>query len=139
MIQKLQPDIDQLCVNTIRTLSIDAIQKANSGHPGPPLDIAPAAYTLWQRVLRYDPQEPNWLNRDRFVLSGGHASMLLYSLIHLSGIKAANASYETVGCEAVTKEFFGFSPEETFVVPPGVREHFATTLGARGARLHKAW
>ena len=329
MTHKQQPNIDQLCVNTIRTLAIDAIQQANSGHPGTPLDVAPAAYTLWQRVLRYDPQAPNWLNRDRFVLSGGHASMLLYSLIHLAGIKAANASYETVGREAVTlddiksfrqagsrcpghpeygwtsgvetttgplgqglatsvgmaiagrwlaatynrpdhrlfdfnvyalcgdgdlmegisseaaslaghlrlsnlcwiydanrvtieghtdltftedvaarflayrwevirvsdpndlellerayrtflrtgnrptliilhthigygaphkqdspsahgeplgaeevrltKEFFGFSPEETFVVPPGVREHFATTLGARGARLHKAW
>jgi len=102
MTQKPQPDIDQLCVNTIRTLAIDAIQKANSGHPGTPLDVAPAAYTLWQRVLRYDPQQPNWLNRDRFILSGGHASMLLYSLIHLAGVKAANASYETVGREAIT-------------------------------------
>lgn len=92
----------QLAINTIRTLAIDAIQKANSGHPGTPLDVAPAAYTLWQQVLRYDPDYPNWLNRDRFVLSGGHASMLLYALIHLAGIKAANPSYEELGREAVS-------------------------------------
>jgi transketolase len=100
MVRKL--DIDQLAINTIRTLAIDAIQKANSGHPGTPIDAAPTAYTLWQRFLRYDPEDPQWINRDRFVLSGGHASMLLYSLIHLSGIKAANPSYEKVGREAVT-------------------------------------
>src|SRR5260221_4760261 len=93
---------DQLAINTIRSLAIDAIQKANSGHPGTPLDVAPAAYTLWQQVLRYDPDHPNWLNRDRFVLSGGHASMLLYALIHLTGIKAANPSYEKLGREAVS-------------------------------------
>jgi transketolase len=81
---------------------VDAVQKAKSGHPGTPMDAAPTAYTLWQRVLRYDPADPNWLNRDRFVLSCGHASMLLYSLIHLAGIKAVNASYEQVGREAVT-------------------------------------
>ena len=95
-------DIDQLAINTIRTLAIDAIQKANSGHPGTPIDAAPTAYTLWQRFLRYAPDDPRWINRDRFVLSGGHASMLLYSLIHLAGIKAANPSYEKVGREAVT-------------------------------------
>ena len=90
-------DIDQLAINTIRMLVVDAVQKANSGHPGTPMDAAPAAYTLWQRVLRYDPADPDWLNRDRFVLSSGHASMLLYSLIHLSGVKAVNPSYEQVG------------------------------------------
>jgi transketolase len=100
MVRKL--DIDQLAINTIRTLAIDAIQKANSGHPGTPIDAAPTVYTLWQRFLRYDPEDPQWINRDRFVLSGGHASMLLYSLIHLAGIKAANPSYEKVGREAVT-------------------------------------
>ncbi len=99
---ELQKDIDQLSVNTIRTLAIDAIQKANSGHPGTPMGAAPAAYTLWQRILRYDPAEPNWINRDRFVLSSGHASMLLYALIHLAGIKAACASYETSNRLAVT-------------------------------------
>jgi transketolase len=97
-----RPDIDQLAINTIRMLAVDAVQKAESGHPGTPLDAAPTAYTLWQRVLRYDPVDPGWINRDRFVLSCGHASMLLYSLIHLAGIKAANPSYEQVGRDAVT-------------------------------------
>jgi transketolase len=95
---------DQLCINTIRTLSIDAVQRANSGHPGTPMDAAPTAYCLWQRLLRYDPEDPRWPNRDRFVLSNGHASMLLYSLIHLTGVKAASPSYETVGRPAVTLE-----------------------------------
>lgn len=84
---RAQADIDQLCINTIRTLTVDAVQKANSGHAGAPMGLAPVAFTLWQEVLRYDPAEPLWPNRDRFVLSCGHASMLLYSLIHLSGIK----------------------------------------------------
>ena len=95
-------ELDQLVVNTIRTLAIDGVQKANSGHPGTPLGAAPTAYALWQRVLRYDPANPWWPNRDRFVLSAGHASMLLYALIHLAGIKAANASYETLDRPAVT-------------------------------------
>jgi transketolase len=76
---------DQLCINTIRTLSIDAIQKANSGHPGAPMGLAPAAYVLWTRFLKHNPKNPQWFNRDRFVLSGGHASMLLYSMLHLTG------------------------------------------------------
>jgi transketolase len=95
-------DIDELCINTIRTLSIDAIQKANSGHPGTPMALAPVAYTLWQRFLRFDPEEPIWPNRDRFVLSAGHASMLLYSLLHLAGVKAVDPDYETLGRESVT-------------------------------------
>jgi transketolase len=94
--------IDQLCINTIRTLSIDAIQKANSGHPGTPMAMAPVAYTLWQRFLRFDPDEPIWPNRDRFVLSAGHASMLLYSLLHLTGVKAVDPDYEILGRESVT-------------------------------------
>ena len=77
--------IDQLCINTIRTLAIDAVQKANSGHPGAPMGAAPLAYTLWTRFLRHNPANPRWPNRDRFVLSAGHASMLLYSLLHLTG------------------------------------------------------
>src|SRR5215468_7111122 len=77
--------IDQLCVNTIRTLSIDAVQKANSGHPGAPMGLAPSAYVLWTRCMRYNPRNPSWLDRDRFVLSAGHASMLLYGLLHLTG------------------------------------------------------
>src|SRR5665213_323291 len=77
--------LDALCVNTIRTLSIDAIQKADSGHPGLPLGAAPMAYTLWTRFLKHNPANPNWYDRDRFVLSAGHGSMLLYSLLHLTG------------------------------------------------------
>ncbi len=80
-----QDKIDELCINTIRTLSIDAVQKANSGHPGAPMGLAPAAYVLWTKILKHNPQNPDWPNRDRFVLSGGHASMLLYSLLYLSG------------------------------------------------------
>jgi transketolase len=95
-------DIDQLCINTIRTLSIDAIQKANSGHPGTPMALAPVAYTLWQRFLRFDPAHPIWPGRDRFVLSAGHASMLLYSLLHLAGVKAVEPDYEVVGDPAVS-------------------------------------
>jgi transketolase len=95
-------ELDELAINTIRTLSIDAIQKANSGHPGTAMDAAPTAYTLWQQFLRYDPKAPHWMNRDRFVLSAGHASMLLYSLIHLAGIKAAETSYQEQGGEAVS-------------------------------------
>jgi transketolase len=95
-------DLDQLCINTIRTLSIDAIQKANSGHPGTPMALAPLAYTLWQRFLRFDPADPIWPGRDRFVLSAGHASMLLYSLLHLAGVKAVDPDYEVVGDPAVS-------------------------------------
>ena len=78
-------DLDRACVDTIRTLAMDAVEQAKSGHPGTPMALAPAAYTLWQRVLRYDPENPTWPNRDRFVLSNGHASMLLYALLHLTG------------------------------------------------------
>jgi len=94
--------MEQLAINTIRTLSIDGVQKANSGHPGTPLGAAPTAYAVWQHALRYDPQSPWWPNRDRFVLSAGHASMLLYSILHLTGVKAANASYEGQERLAVT-------------------------------------
>ena len=86
-------DIDQLAINTIRTLSIDAVEKANSGHPGTPMSMAPVAYELWQNHLRYDPADPVWPNRDRFVLSAGHASMLLYSMLFLAGVKRVDADY----------------------------------------------
>jgi len=97
-------NIDQLSINTIRTLSIDAVQQANSGHPGTPLAMAPVAYTLWQRFLRFDPEDPIWANRDRFVLSAGHASMLLYSLLHLTGVKAVNPQYEKLGELSMTMD-----------------------------------
>jgi transketolase len=97
-------DLDQLAINTIRTLCMDAVQQANSGHPGAPMALAPVAYCLWQRFLRFDPEHPIWPNRDRFVLSIGHASALLYSLLHLTGVKAVNPKYETLGELAVPLE-----------------------------------
>jgi transketolase len=90
-------DLDTLSVNTIRTLAMDAVQQANSGHPGTPMAMAPVAYALWQRHLRFDPSDPIWPDRDRFVLSAGHASMLLYAMLHLTGVKAVNPKYETLG------------------------------------------
>jgi transketolase len=96
--------LDQLCINTIRTLSMDAVQKANSGHPGTPMALAPVAYCLWQQFLRYDPEDPLWPDRDRFVLSNGHASMLLYSLLYLAGVKAVNENHEILGEPAVSLE-----------------------------------
>ncbi len=95
-------EIEQLAINTIRTLAIDAIQKANSGHPGTPMALAPVAYVLWQRFLRFDPAEPIWPNRDRFVLSAGHASMLLYALLHLTRVKAVDPDYEILGDPSVS-------------------------------------
>jgi transketolase len=96
--------IDEVCVNTIRTLAMDAVQQANSGHPGTPMALAPVVYCLWQRFLRFDPTHPIWPNRDRFVLSAGHASMLLYAMLHLTGVKAVNPKYETLGHLSVTLE-----------------------------------
>jgi len=94
--------LDQLCINTIRTLSIDAVQQAKSGHPGTPMALAPLVYTIWNRVMRFDPKDPIWPNRDRFVLSNGHASMLLWSALHLTGTRAVNAEYERLGEPSVT-------------------------------------
>jgi transketolase len=95
-------ELDQLAINTIRTLSIDAVQQANSGHPGTPMALAPLVYALWNRVMRFDPADPIWPNRDRFVLSNGHASMLLWSILHLTGTRAVNADYERLGGPSVT-------------------------------------
>ncbi|MGO9517867.1 MAG: transketolase, partial [Candidatus Korobacteraceae bacterium] len=95
-------ELDQLCINTIRTLSIDAVQAANSGHPGTPMALAPLVYTLWNRVMRFDPKDPVWPNRDRFVLSNGHASMLLWSALHLTKTMAVNADYEVLGKQSVS-------------------------------------
>jgi transketolase len=97
-----EPEIDQLCINTIRTLSIDAVQQAKSGHPGTPMALAPLVYTMWNRVMHFDPQDPIWPNRDRFVLSNGHASMLLWSVLHLTRTQAVNAEYESLGQPSVT-------------------------------------
>jgi transketolase len=100
---EILPDrIAQLAVNTIRTLSMDAVQAAKSGHPGTPMALAPLVYTVWNRVMRFDPRDPIWPNRDRFVLSNGHASMLLWSILHLTGVQAVNADYENLGQPSVT-------------------------------------
>jgi transketolase len=95
-------DLDQLCINTIRTLSMDAVQQAKSGHPGTPMALAPLVYTIWNRVMKFDPRDPIWPNRDRFVLSNGHASMLLWSILHLTKTQAVNGEYETLGQASVT-------------------------------------
>jgi len=97
-------DADTAAINTIRALCMDAIQRANSGHPGTPMGVAPVAYTLWQRFLRFDPSDPIWPNRDRFVLSEGHASALLWSLLHLAGVRAVDPDYEILNRPAVTLE-----------------------------------
>src|SRR5712675_32345 len=96
--------LETLCINTIRTLAIDAVEKANSGHPGAPMGLAPVAYCLWQEFLRYDPSDPLWPNRDRFVLSAGHASMLLYSVLHLAGVKEAGKDLKVLDGPAVRLE-----------------------------------
>ena len=95
-------EMTQLAINTIRTLSIDAVQQAKSGHPGTPMALAPLIYTIWNRVMRFDPEDPIWPNRDRFVLSNGHASMLLWSVLHLTRTQAVNANYERLGQPSVS-------------------------------------
>src|ERR1700761_8446715 len=97
-------ELDQLSINAIRTLSIDAVQQAKSGHPGTPMALAPLVYTIWNRLLKFDPCDPIWPNRDRFVLSNGHASMLLWSVLYLTGPQAVNPEYENLGKPAVTLE-----------------------------------
>ena len=110
-------ELDQLCINTIRTLSIDAVQQANSGHPGTPMALAPLVYTIWNRALTFDPQDPIWPNRDRFVLSNGHASMLLWSALHLTGVQAVNAT--TKGWDKLQSRLmiFGASANSTARLP----------------------
>src|SRR5271163_802444 len=96
--------LDLLCINTIRTLAIDAVQKADSGHPGAPMGLAAVTYCLWQEFLRYDPEDPKWLNRDRFVLSNGHASMLLYAMLHLAGVRQVGENHEVLKELAISME-----------------------------------
>ncbi len=96
--------LDTLCINTIRTLAIDAVQQANSGHPGAPMGLAPVTYCLWQEFLRYDPEDPKWLNRDRFVLSNGHASMLLYAMLYLAGVREVDKDGEVLKELAIPME-----------------------------------
>ena len=106
------PDLDQLSIDTIRTLSIDGVQQANSGHPGAPMGAAPMAYAVWTRFLRHAPTDPHWPDRDRFVLSAGHASMLLYSLLHLTGYAVSMDDLKSF------RQWGSITPG-----PPGVRAH----------------
>ena len=130
--------IDELCVNTIRTLSMDAIQKANSGHPGAPMGLAPAAYVLWTRILKHNPENPAWTDRDRFVLSGGHASMLLYSLLYLSGYALELddiKNFRQWGSKTPGHPEFGHTPGvETTTGPLG--QGFANAVGMAMAERH---
>ncbi len=125
--------LDQLAINTIRTLTMDAVQKANSGHPGTPMSMAPVAYTLWQNVLRYDPADPQWPNRDRFVLSCGHASLLLYTLIHLTGIKVAAGKNEPALTLEDIKNFRQLSSKTPGHPEYGFTVGVETTTGPLGA------
>ena len=125
--------LDQLAINTIRTLAMDAVQKANSGHPGTPMAMAPVAYTLWNKVLRYDPADPEWPNRDRFVLSCGHASMLLYSLIHLAGVKVAAGKNEPALTLEDIKNFRQMSSKTPGHPEYGFTVGVETTTGPLGA------
>jgi len=133
-------NIDDLCINTIRALSMDAVQKANSGHPGAPMGLAPAAYVLWTRVMKHNPENPGWLDRDRFVLSAGHASMLLYSLLHLSGYAVSLddiKNFRQWNSKTPGHPEFGHTPGvETTTGPLG--QGFANAVGMAMAERHLA-
>ena len=135
-----QAKIDEICINTIRALSMDAVQKANSGHPGAPMGLAPAAYVLWTRVMKHNPKNSGWLDRDRFVLSGGHASMLLYSLLHLSGYGVTLddiKNFRQWGSKTPGHPEFGHTPGvETTTGPLG--QGFANAVGMAMAERHLA-
>jgi transketolase len=132
--------IDELCINTIRTLSMDGVQKANSGHPGAPMGLAPAAYVLWTRAMQHNPENPGWFNRDRFVLSGGHASMLIYSMLHLTGYDLSLddlKNFRQWGSKTPGHPEFGHTPGvETTTGPLG--QGFANAVGMAMAERHLA-
>jgi len=135
-----QPATDELCVNTIRTLAMDAIQKANSGHPGAPMGLAAPAFALWTRFLKHNPKNPDWYDRDRFILSGGHASMLLYSLLHLSGYDLGLddiKNFRQWGSNTPGHPEFGHTPGvETTTGPLG--QGFTTAVGMAMAERYMA-
>jgi transketolase len=135
-----QATIDNLCINTMRTLAIDAIEAAKSGHPGAPMGLAPAAYVLWTRILKHNPQNPDWVDRDRFVLSGGHASMILYSLLYLCGYNVSLddiKSFRQWGSKTPGHPEFGLTPGvETTTGPLG--QGFANAVGMAMAECHLA-
>ena len=135
-----QSTIDNLCINTIRTLSMDAIQKANSGHPGAPMGLAPAGYVLWTRIMKHNPKNPDWPDRDRFVLSGGHGSMLLYCLLHLTGYDLSLdeiRAFRQWGSKTPGHPEYGHTPGvETTTGPLG--QGFANAVGMAMAERHLA-
>jgi len=120
--------LDTLCINTIRTLAIDAVQQANSGHPGAPMGLAPVTYCLWQEFLRYDPEDPKWLNRDRFVLSNGHASMLLYATLHLAGVREVGKNGEVLKELAIPMEEIKRFRQLGSRTPGHPESHLATSV-----------
>ena len=128
----------QLAINTIRTLSIDAVQQAKSGHPGTPMALAPLVYTIWNRVMRFDPEDPIWPNRDRFVLSNGHASMLLWSVLHLTRTQAVNAEYESLGHPSVSLEDIRHFRQLDSKAPGHPEYHWVSVLRRRPVHLDKA-
>lgn len=132
------PELDQLCINTIRTLSLDAVQKANSGHPGLPLGAAPMAYVLWTRFLRHNPKNPKWENRDRFLLSAGHGSMLLYSLLHLTGYDLSLdelKNFRQWGSQTPGHPEYGFAPGVEITTGP-LGQGFANGVGMAMGAAH---
>lgn len=118
-------DLDKRCIDTIRTLAIDAVEKARSGHAGTPMGLAPVAYTQWQQFLRYDPSDPLWPNRDRFVLSAGHASMLLYALLHLAGVRRVDGERITAHSAITLDDIKNFRQLDS--VTPGHPEYGHTS------------
>ena len=132
--------LDQLCANTIRTLSMDGVQKANSGHPGMPMGMADVAYVLWTKYLKHNPKNPNWIDRDRFILSAGHGSMLIYSLLHLTGYDVSMEdlkNFRQTGSKTPGHPEYGMTPGvETTSGPLG--QGFATGVGMAMAENHLA-
>ena len=130
--------LETLCINTIRTLAIDAVQQANSGHPGAPMGLAPVTYCLWQQFLRYDPADPTWLNRDRFVLSNGHASMLLYAMLNLAEVRRVDHSGKVLKELAVPMEEIKRFRQLGSLTPGHPESHITsgieTTTGPLGRR-----
>src|SRR5687768_12527256 len=136
----INPELDQLCINTIRALAVDAVQKANSGHPGLPLGAAPMAYVLWNRYLKHNPHNPKWSDRDRFVFSAGHGSALLYSLLHLTGYDLSLdqlKSFRQCGSRTPGHPEYPLTPGVELTTGP-LGQGFANGVGLAMAEAHLA-